>query len=70
MSDTLKRLNYRGDHTETYDHASGTGLIGKVVGPNADGQWYVVLDAEYDPLTDRTTAELQAIVSPDVQAGL
>jgi hypothetical protein len=58
-------FQYRGDRAQPYDHTTGQGLVGKVVGPNVDGQYMVCTDAHYDPATDKTTAQFQAIVHPE-----
>lgn len=57
-------LKYRGDRTATYDHGTGTGVLGKIVGPNLKGQWFAVVDAQYDAAEDLTYARLVQIQSP------
>lgn len=53
-------VKYSGDRSAVYDQATGAGLVGKVIGPNARRQWFVVTEANYDAETDTTyvTAEL------------
>lgn len=57
-------LKYRGDHTGQYDHASRTGLLGKVIGPDAGGSYRVISATSYDAENDVTLAETTVIVHP------
>jgi hypothetical protein len=57
-------VKYLGDRTGHYDHGRGTGLVGKVVGPNVNGQWFVVVGASYDDETDTTHVEVEPILDP------
>lgn len=58
-------FKYGGDVTQPYDPATGTGLIGKTVGPNHAGQWFVIVAASYDEATDTTHADAELLPSPD-----
>lgn len=58
-------LKYSGDQTQSYDHGDGTGLVGKVVGPNHKGEWFVITSARYDEPTDTTYADAEPLPSPD-----
>jgi len=60
-------LHYRGDRSAVYDPQRRTGLIGKVMGPDVDGQYLVCTDAAYDPETDVTTAEVQMVLHPEAR---
>ena len=42
-------LTYTGDVTH---------MIGEVKGPNAFGEWFTAVDAEYDPITQQTRVGL------------
>lgn len=61
----MKTLTYRGDRTGQYDHGRGTGLVGKVVGPNLRHRWFLIVGATYDPETDRTTCTLERVIDPE-----
>jgi hypothetical protein len=54
-------LHYRGDHAKPFNPDTHAGLIGKVVGPDYDGEHHVVSDAVYDAETGITTAELRMV---------
>jgi hypothetical protein len=54
-------LHYRGNHAKPFNPDTGAGLIGKVVGPDYDGEQHVVTDAAYDAETGVTTAELRMV---------
>lgn len=58
-------LKYRGDQTGDFDPKSETGLVGKVVGPTANGRWLVVTGAEYDADKDVTHAETALLQDPN-----
>lgn len=60
----MKTVSYAGNRTGDYDHETGKGLVGKVLGPGYDGLQYLVADAVYDPETDRTRATLQPMRDP------
>jgi hypothetical protein len=57
-------LKYRGDRTGSYDRGRGTGLVGKVVGPDARGHFRVITGAIYDEASDITTCDSEALVDP------
>lgn len=57
-------LKYRGDHRGQYDHAAKTGLVGKVIGPDAGGAYRVITGAEYDAEHDVTLATTELLVHP------
>lgn len=58
-------MHYAGNRAQPYDHARGTGLVGKVMGPDADGEYLHCTDATYDPETDTTTAEFAMLIHPE-----
>lgn len=58
-------LKYRGDQTGTYDHRTRTGLVGKVIGPDAGGAYRVISAAAYDAENDVTLAETSVLVHPE-----
>lgn len=67
MSETPKGprvLKYRGNHTAPYDAESGTGLLGKVIGPDLNGRYFAVDHVEYDADIDRTRAYLIQLIPP------
>lgn len=41
-----------------------SGDVGKVVGPSANGRWYVITAARYDEGTDTTYVNAEQIKSP------
>ena len=55
--DVRRPLNYRGDATEA---------AGKIMGPNAHGEWFVVDEATYDPAAGRTTLLLRYATTHDM----
>lgn len=57
-------VSYKGDRTAPYTHKSGSGLLGKVIGPNRAGRWFIVTDATYDETLDRTLATLAELKAP------
>lgn len=61
----MPEIKYRGDRTEPYTHAAGTGLIGKVLGPNHNGQYFVVTEANYDAEADVTFATAMLLRRPE-----
>jgi hypothetical protein len=57
---TERELHYPGDCT--------AGLVGRVMGPTRLGQLLTVIAADYDPVSDRTTAHLRPSTQPEVDA--
>lgn len=60
----MPQIRYRGDRTGAYRHSGGTGLVGKVLGPDLNGRWHVVISATYDGDADTTSALTQQIRQP------
>lgn len=58
-------MRYRGNRVKPYDHVSGSGLLGKVIGPTFRGQWFRVIDAKYDAESDITTTAMEEILPPE-----
>lgn len=56
-------LKYQGDCSGQYDHATGAGLVGKIIGPTPKGYLRVV-EATYDAELDQTFAKTECLVSP------
>lgn len=61
----MAHLIYQGDQSSSYDHGTGTGLVGKVMGPDARGIYMVVTDAVYDAETDTTVATFRRMPHPE-----
>lgn len=61
----MPKMHYRGDQTADFSRDTRTGLVGRVLGPNAKGQWFVIVSASYDPDSDTTYADAEAILSPE-----
>ena len=59
------RMKYRGDRSSGYLHAAGTGLVGKVMGPNVQGDYFVVTEARYDAAQDITFATVERLRRPE-----
>lgn len=57
-------VSYSGEHTSTYDHETGLGLVGKVLGPNRRQEWFVITEAHYDTETDTTHATAELLGRP------
>lgn len=57
-------MKFRGDRVADFDKDTGNGLVGKVVGPNVNGQYFVITQASYDAESDTTFAEAQALPDP------
>lgn len=57
-------MKFRGDQSAEYSKRTGSGTIGKVVGPNMLGQYFVIMEATYDAETDTTYVETQLLPDP------
>lgn len=60
----MPQFKYAGDRSADYHHDTGTGLVGKVMGPNLEGQYFVVTSAEYDAESDQTIAHAELLLDP------
>jgi len=60
------QITYSGDCSAPYSRQDRTGLVGKVLGPNAAGRWFLITDAAYDVETDTTHATAEPILDPEV----
>lgn len=60
-------MKFSGDRSGPYSKQAGTGLVGKVIGPNLQGQWFLVTDASYDAETDTTFTTVEPILDPVTQ---
>lgn len=58
MSD--RQLHYAGDHTKD--------IVGRVMGPTTVGQFLTVISADYDEITDTTTAHMRPSTVTEVDA--
>lgn len=58
------RLTYAGDRSAPFDPATGSGSVGKVVGPSRRNAWHRCTGASYDPETDRTILTYEQIEHP------